>query len=225
MGTPPCRNSLVPKTSRDNMNNMLLIWGAGGHGKVVLDVARSTGRFERIVFMDDDSARAGLPFCDYPLVGGPEQLHRFAGSAFVIAIGDNRTRSRCYSRALENGLLPTALVHAATVIAPSASIGPGTVIMPGVIVNAGAVIGENCIVNTGAIIEHDCRIEVHVHISPRVVLGGGVSVGPLAHVGIGAVVLPGATVGEQSVVGAGAVLLREAPARCTVVGVPARALA
>jgi maltose O-acetyltransferase len=51
-----------------------------------------------------------------------------------------------------------------------------------------------------------------------------VSVGPLAHVGIGAIVLPGATVGEESVVGAGSVVLREAPAKCTVVGVPAKVL-
>jgi acetyltransferase-like isoleucine patch superfamily enzyme len=49
-----------------------------------------------------------------------------------------------------------------------------------------------------------------------------VSIGQLAHVGIGAVVLPGAEIGEESVVGAGAVVLKEAPARCTVVGVPAK---
>jgi sugar O-acyltransferase (sialic acid O-acetyltransferase NeuD family) len=209
------------------MNNLLLIWGAGGHGKVVLDIARSAGRFERIAFLDDDSRRAGVTFfmfCDCPLVGGSEELYRFAGSTFVVAIGDNRARARCFARALGNGLAPRALVHPSAVIAASASIGPGTVVMPGVIVNADAVIGENCIINSGAIVEHDCRVDAHVHISPRVVLGGGVSVGPLAHVGIGAVVLPGATVGEESIVGAGAVVLREAPAHSTVVGVPAKAL-
>ncbi len=210
--------------SPGNMTNLLLIWGAGGHGKVVLDIARSTGRFERIVFLDSDSGRAGLTFCDCPLMGGPEELHRFAGSAFIIAVGDNRNRARCFNHALEEGLVPPGLVHPTAVVARSASIGRGTVVMPGVIVNAGAVIGENCIINSGAIIEHDCRIAAHVHISPRAVLGGGVSVGSLAHVGIGAIVLPSATVGEESVVGAGAVVLREAPARCTVVGVPAKAL-
>jgi acetyltransferase EpsM len=206
------------------MNSLLLIWGAGGHGKVVLDVARSTGRFERIAFLDDDDTKAGLTFCDCQIEVGHEELHRFTGSGFVIAVGDNRTRARCFSRALGNGLSPAALVHSTAVIAPSASIGSGTVVMPGAIVNAGAVIGEDCIINTGAIVEHDCRIESHVHISPRVVLGGAVSVGSFAHVGIGAVVLPGAVVGEAAIVGAGAVVLKEAPARCTVVGVPAKAL-
>ena len=206
------------------MTDLLYIWGAGGHGKVVLDTARNTGRFGTIVFLDDDSARAGVGFCNCPLIGGPEKLNCFAGNSLIVAIGDNRARSRCFGSALECGLLLTALVHTTAVVAPSASIGRGTVVMPGVIVNAGAVIGENCIINSGAIIEHDCRIEAHAHLSPGVVLGGGVSVGQFAHVGIGAVVLPGALVGEESVVGAGAVVLREVSPRSTVVGVPAKAL-
>ena len=205
------------------MTNLLVILGAGGHGKVVLDAARIARRFEDIVFFDDDPQRAGMTFCDCRLVCGPGELSRFAGSTFVIAVGDNRARAQCFNRALEKGLLPTTLLHPAAVISPSARIGRGTVVMPGVIVNADAVIGENCIINSGALIEHDCQIGAHVHVSPRVVLGGGVRVGELAHVGIGAVVLPGAVIGEESVVGAGAVVLKEAPARCTVVGVPAKA--
>lgn len=206
------------------MTNLLLIWGAGGHGKVVLDIARGMGRFDNIAFLDDDAERAGFTFCDCPLIGRPEELQSFAGSAFIVAIGDNRTRARCFRNALENGLVATALVHPSAVISPSASVGRGTVVMPGVIINAGAVIGENCIINSGAIVEHDCRIDAHVHISPRAVLGGGVSIGPLAHIGIGAVVLPGASVGRESIVGAGAVVLKEVPSHFTVAGVPARAL-
>jgi sugar O-acyltransferase (sialic acid O-acetyltransferase NeuD family) len=204
------------------MDSLLVIWGAGGHGKVVLDVARSTQRFERIVFVDDNREKSGPGFCDCPMMGGPEELHRFPGSAFVIAIGENRTRARCFSRALARGLLPATLVHLTAIVSPSARIEPATVVMPGAIINAGATIGENCIINTGAIVEHDCQVADHVHISPRVALGGGVTVGSYAHIGIGAVVLPGAAIGDECVVGAGAVVLKEAPARCTVVGVPAR---
>jgi sugar O-acyltransferase (sialic acid O-acetyltransferase NeuD family) len=182
------------------------------------------GCFGRIVFLDDDPAKGGTCLCECEVIGGVERLGHFAGSDFVIAVGDNRKRAQNFRLAIENRLLPTALVHPSAVVSSSASIGRGTVIMPGVIVNAGAVIGENCIINSGAVIEHDCRIGAHAHISPRAALGGGVTVGTLAHVGIGAVVLPYATIGEESIVGAGAVVLREAPARCTVVGVPARTL-
>ena len=112
------------------MSNLLLIWGAGGHGKVVLDIARSTGRFERIAFLDDNPGRAGLTlfmFCDCPLMVGPEELYRFAGSTSVVAIGDNRTRARCFARALGNALAPRVLVHPGTCLRrPSLSMSRST---------------------------------------------------------------------------------------------------
>lgn len=206
------------------MSNSLLIWGAGGHGKVVLDVARSTGRFERIAFLDDDCARAGLAFCNCDLIGGSEELTRLVDTEVVVAIGENHIRARCFSFVLASRHTPTTLVHCSAVVSSSARIGRGTVVMPGVIINSDTVVGENCIINSGAVIEHDCTIGNNVHISPRVALGGAVSVGPFAHVGIGAVLLPGSIVGEGSIVGAGSVVLREVPAHSTVAGVPARAL-
>jgi sugar O-acyltransferase (sialic acid O-acetyltransferase NeuD family) len=203
------------------MSSNLLIWGAGGHGKVVLDIARNTGAFERIQFLDDRVADSD--FCGCPLLH-TAQLERLAGSSFIVAIGDNRERKRCYGRALQAGLLAATLVHASAVISPSARVGAGTVVMPLAVLNASATVAENCIVNTGAIVEHDCEVGAHVHLSPRVALGGAVRIGELAHLGIGAVVLPGGLVGDESVVGAGAVVLKEAPARCVVVGIPARVL-
>jgi acetyltransferase EpsM len=187
-----------------------------------MDIARNIGRFESIAFLDDDRARDGDTFFECAVISEPEELKRFTGKAFTVAVGDNRIRAQCFCRGLASGLSPTTLVHRTAVISPLANIGRGTVLMPGVIVNADAIIGENCIVNTGAIVEHDCQIFDHVHISPRVVLGGGVTVGAYAHIGIGAVVLPGAKVGEGSIVGAGAVVVREAPAHRTVVVVPAK---
>ena len=206
------------------MNSSLVIWGAGGHGRVVLDVARCTGRFERIVFMDNDVQKLRAPLCDCSVIGVNGGLKHLAGYNFVVAVGDNHMRAQCYSQALSEGLSATVLIHSSAVVAPSASIGSGSVIMPGAVVNAGAVIGEDCIINTAAVIEHDCTIGAHAHISSRAVLGGKVSIGQLAFIGIGAILLPFAEVGEESIVGAGAVVLKEAPAHCTVVGVPAKAV-
>jgi sugar O-acyltransferase (sialic acid O-acetyltransferase NeuD family) len=211
-------------SSGEDRSRLLVLWGASGHGKVVLDVGRSQGSFESIVFIDDRYREIGPSFMLCPVLGGLEMLPSLRGCSFLISIGGNAQRARCHAAAISQGLAPTTLVHQTAIIAPSAVVASGTVVMPGVIINAGAVIGENCIINTGAIVEHDCRIADHVHISPRAVLGGGVSVGPFAHVGIGAVVLPGAIIGDEALVGAGAVVLREAPAHCTVVGVPAKAL-
>jgi acetyltransferase-like isoleucine patch superfamily enzyme len=97
--------------------------------------------------------------------------------------------------------------------------------MARVVINAGAQIGKNCIVNTAAIVEHECRVGDHVHLSPGVLLGGGVTVHSFAHVGIGAIALPGTEIGEGAIIGAGAVVVDSVPSGATVVGIPARALA
>lgn len=197
----------------------LIIWGAGGHGKVVLDVAMASGEYEDIVFADDDPPAAG-EFQGRPVVGMPVD----GGGVFLVSIGDNRTRAACYKKASESGLLPATLIHPSAVVSPSARIGAGTVVMPRVVVNAEARIGEDCILNSGVVVEHDCVVGDHVHLSPGVVLGGGVRVGAFAQLGIGVIALPGAEIGEGAVVGAGAVVLKTVAPGVTVVGVPARVM-
>jgi sugar O-acyltransferase (sialic acid O-acetyltransferase NeuD family) len=202
----------------------LIIWGAGGHGKVVLDVARRTGRYREIRFVDDNPSRAGHTFCGCVVWDTAEQPDRNDGLEVVVAIGSNRIRSLRYSSVQSWNVPCATLVHSAAVVDDSAWIGSGTVVMAGAIVNAQAAVGVNCIINTGAIVEHDCHIGNHCHISPRVVLGGGVMIGPYAHIGIGAVVLPCVEIGEGAVVGAGAVVIHSVDPGTTVVGVPAKTL-
>jgi sugar O-acyltransferase (sialic acid O-acetyltransferase NeuD family) len=197
----------------------LVLWGAGGHGKVVLEVARAMGGFGAISFFDD-AFRGGEVF------EAGRYLESLNGVRphFVVSIGRNEMRAACFQRALDSGLLPVTLVHPSAVISPSAGLEEGTVVMARAVINAGACIGRNCIVNTAAVVEHDCRIGDHVHLSPGVLLGGGVTVRSFALVGIGAIVLPGAEIGEGAIVGAGAVVLDTVAAGATVAGTPAKPL-
>jgi sugar O-acyltransferase (sialic acid O-acetyltransferase NeuD family) len=205
----------------------LVLWGASGHGKVVLDVARTMRDFEGFTFIDDACNGYGREFCGCPMHEASRYLESLSGKCtpqFVVSIGSNEKRARCFQRVLELGLPPATLVHPSAVISNLARIDDGTVVTARVVINAGAQIGKNCILNTAAIVEHDCRVGDHVHLSPGVVLGGRVIVGKYAHVGIGAIALPGVEIGDHAIVGAGAVLLHSVPSGATVVGVPARAL-
>jgi sugar O-acyltransferase (sialic acid O-acetyltransferase NeuD family) len=191
----------------------LVIWGCGGHARVVLDAARAMNVFDKIAFHDDDPATA---------TASVAQLSEEGFEEFIIAIGTNAVRALRFDEALQAGLRPAICVHPTAWISPDALIGVGTVVMARAVVQPNARIGKNCIINTGAIVEHDCVIGDHTHLSPSVTLGGRVSIGQYVHMGIGAIALPGSRIGDRSIIGAGAVVLREIPADTTAIGVPAR---
>jgi sugar O-acyltransferase (sialic acid O-acetyltransferase NeuD family) len=204
----------------------ILIFGAGGHAKVVAEVARAGGT-EVVGFLEDQSLRDGEPFFGSQVIDWNRYLRdrrRWNLIPIALAVGDNRGRGEVHHRVVSTGVEILSLVHNSAIISPTAVIGAGTVIMAAAVVNADARIGQGVIVNTAAVIEHDAHIGDFAHLSPNVALGGGVRIGPRAHLGLGAVVLPRVEVGADSVVGAGSVVLRDVPPAVTVAGVPARVI-
>lgn len=213
-------------------SDVLLVWGAGGHGRVVADLILAGGG--RVAgFIDRDSTRLGhaVAGADGRIVMAEaewvERLRRDAplpdGAAGVaLGVGDNRARAAC--RAALGGVRLPALVHPRAVVSRFAELGRGAVVMAGAVVNAGAVVGAGAVVNSGAIVEHDCVVGDDAHVSPGAVLTGAVRIGRGAWVGAGATVTNGVMVGEWSVVGAGAVAIGDVAAGATVVGVPAKLL-
>lgn len=205
----------------------LLVYGSGGHGKVVADVGRAAG-FEIIGFIDDTAVRQGMNVWGLPISSWEQLRSRWPALedvAVALGIGDNRGRERCYQHVSAMGLPLATLVHPSAVVASTAALGTGTVVMALVAVNPDAVVEEGAILNTGCVVEHDCQVGRFAHLSPNAALGGKVRIGARAHLGLGAVVLPGVAVGADVRVGAGAVVHREVPDGATVVGVPARPLA
>lgn len=210
------------------MSEALLLFGASGHAKVVVDCARRRGLSVAAVF-DDDPSRWGQSVLGVPVLGGREALAAWAadrpGCTGLVAIGQNAPRARVAAWLQQLGLGFATLAHPAAVLGEGVSVGAGSVLMAGSVVNPDTSLGRHVIVNTGASVDHDCRLGDVVHVGPGARLCGGVSVGEHTLIGAGSTVLPGLRIGKDVVVGAGSTVLADLPDGARVAGSPARPLA
>jgi len=197
----------------------LIIYGAGGHARVVADVARACG--VSISIMVDDAPVANMIDGSPVRAAAEFDVRKASPFSFIVGIGNNAVRRRLFLELKEFGE-PFTLVHPFTSISPRAALGQGTVIMPGVVVNTGATIHDNVILNTSCSIDHDCVIGPHAHICPGVRLAGTVTVGAGTMIGTGAVVIPGIRIGENCTIGAGSVVVRDIPDGSVAYGSPCR---
>lgn len=206
----------------------VVIVGAGGHGRVVLDVLLQARRYDVIGFLDNNPAIHGRRIDGLPVHGGMDAIERLSRelevAGAIIAIGDNGVR-RGFARQIENlGLELVSAIHPSATIARNATIGRNVVVAAGVVVCANCQVGDSVILNTGCIVDYQTMIGEGVHICPGVRIAGRVVIEPGAFIGIGATIVPNVTIACEAIVGAGSVVVENVPALATVVGVPARAV-
>jgi sugar O-acyltransferase (sialic acid O-acetyltransferase NeuD family) len=199
----------------------VVVYGAGGHGKVVAEILTVSG-YTVMGFVDDAPARVGSSIGDLPVFAAAEWLGWHPDAEVAMGIGDNPARQRAALRVKQNRGSLITVVHPRAIFSRTAKIGDGAVIMPGVVLNADCEIGDGAIVNTGAIVEHDVKVGHYAHLSPNCTLGGGALIGDCTHIGIGASVLPQKRVGANCVIGAGAVVIDDIPDNSVAYGIPAK---
>lgn len=193
----------------------VVLYGAGGHARVVIDCVQDSGREVEGIF-DDDEGLVSLNGFD---VIGSYDPQEFSECELIVSIGDNMTRKKVVNKVSHSF---TSALHPSSVISKYTRLGEGSVFMQGSIVQAGTTIGKHCILNTGCTVDHDSVIGDFVHVSPGVTICASVSVGEGTHIGAGATVLPGVKIGDWCQIGAGAVITKEVPDQCVVIGVPGK---
>ncbi|MCD7955287.1 MAG: hypothetical protein LUG93_05960 [Lachnospiraceae bacterium] len=166
----------------------LLILGAGGHGRVVREVAEATGQYENIAFLDDNWKAEDVAQNHSDVIGRLSDYDEFTGQfdyAFV-AIGNPEVRKK-YQELLMDSYEIATLVHPVAHISSSASVGKGTVMMAGAVVQTNSKIGAGCIISAGAILDHDSVVGDYCHINAGATVPSMSTVAAMTKVDYGAV--------------------------------------
>lgn len=207
----------------------LIIVGAGGHARVVVDALLVAGLTIRGM-VDGARRTAEAEVFGIPVLGGDDVLVRpeHADCGLVNGIGgvgsgeSPTLRQRVQERLQATGRRFFGVRHPSAVISPRASLADDVQVFAGAVIQAGADIQQGAVINSRALVEHDCRVGAFSHCAPGAVICGDVVLGEGVHIGAGAVVRQGIRLGSGTVVAAGAAVVADHHGAGTLMGVPAR---
>lgn len=207
----------------------MLVVGAGGFAKEIIEAILDNNPEEQLVFFDDVNKYDKNNFLNkFPILTTKDQAKEYLGTndkRFVLGIGKPSLRLKLASELKElGGEMHTVISTKSSVGKFENIIGKGSCLLQQVIVENSNTIGEGTLVHVGSLISHDVVVGNYTEISPYVKLLGKVKIGNLVSVGTGAIILPGIHVEDNAVIGAGSVVTKNVKAGEVVVGVPAKPL-
>lgn len=205
----------------------MLIIGAKGFAKEILEVLHQLNQLEYLVFYDDVNNEGPEKLFDkFPVLRTTQEASVYfktIDNRFTIGIGNPVLRKKMYDQFTAlGGVLTSTISTLANIGSFDVQIGNGTNILAGVNVSNSTLIGKACIIYYNSIITHDCEIGDFVEISPSVTLLGRCKIGSYTQIGANATILPDVKIGVNITIGAGSVVTKDIPDNCLVVGVPAQ---
>lgn len=208
------------------MPEQVIIIGAGGHAKVLLNALQMSS-INVLGFTDIDVNKHGSTILGCPVLGDDAIIDTYSHNDVRLIIGIGSTepgsaRRDTFQHFQAKGFAFSTCVHPSAIVAPDIKLGQGSQIMAGTVLQPGCVIGMNTIINTRASVDHDCKIGDHVHIAPGAVLGGAVNIGHGSHIGTHATVIENITIGSGTMVAAGACVVANLKSQERMAGIPAK---
>lgn len=211
------------------MSKPIIILGAGGHAKVLIEALRQSGRTISGLLTTDPTL-SGSNILGIPVLGSDEVINSFSPYDIRLVNGLGSVdlplnRQRIFERFNCMGYKFATSIHPSAVIATDVLLGEGVQVMAGSVIQPGCRIGNNSIINTRASVDHDCTIGDHVHIAPGVTASGSVRIGSGSHIGTGATLIQGVAIGNGCLIAAGALVVKDICDGAKARGVPAKEFA
>lgn len=194
------------------MSKNIVLIGAGGHCKSVLDTLKVLKNYDKIVVIGKQE-EVGKNILNIICVGVDKDLCLLFKNgftdAFVVLGLDTKRRIDKFKELKSIGFNIPNIVDISAKVSEHVVLSEGLFIGKNAVINAGVKLGDGTIINTGSIIEHDCLIEDFVSIAPGVVICGGCTIGAGSQVGAGAIIKNNIKIGTNSIIGAGSVVVKD----------------
>lgn len=205
----------------------MLIVGAKGFAKEVLEVFHQHGNVENIAFYDDVNDDIGdLLFNKFPILKNQEQAINYFktnGNHFTIGIGNPRLRYKLYKKFSDiGGECVSTISPLAQIGNYEVKIGKGSNILMNAVFSNDVTIGNGCMIYYNVILTHDCVLGDFVEVSPCAIFLGRCKVGSFTHIGTNVTILPDVTIGKNVIIGAGSVVTKDIPDNVVAFGSPAK---
>ncbi len=186
------------------MRDKLLIVGAGGFGRVVLEHAV----LEYDCAFIDDGPEIGTLVNEVPVIGRTTELGKFSEEykKLIVAIGNNKFREEVYKRAEAAGYEFPNIIDPSAYISPYATLGKGVIILNNAVVQNNAKIGNGTILNSGVEAHHDSVIGNYCLIYANSVVRALTNVGDRVRIGSNVSVSTGAQVPDDADIEDGSVV-------------------
>jgi sugar O-acyltransferase (sialic acid O-acetyltransferase NeuD family) len=209
---------ILPKVDKP----YILIYGAGGHAKSVMEIVLQNKTYAIAGIIDDDESLTGKYVLGIPVLGRRDLLQTLYSQGVALAangvggILDIGVRVRLFGLLKEAGFSFPVLIHPRATIEPSAKVAEGVQIFANAYIGSEAQLQAMCMVNTNAVISHDCEIGAYTHIAPGALLAGHVHVGERTLIGMGVTTAIGVKIGSGVRIGNGAIVLADVPDKMVI---------
>lgn len=205
----------------------MLIIGAKGFAKEVLEILHQNNQLENLVFYDDVNDDIGdLLYGKFPVIKNIVDAKRYFKEVdlkFTLGIGNPHLRKELCQKFSDIGGEFSSTISKNTDIGSfGITIETGCNILSGVKISNDVKIAKGALIYYNCIIAHDCTIGDFVEISPSCSLLGRCIIYDNAQIGSGSIILPDVKIGSNVIIGAGSVVTKNLPDNVMAYGVPAK---